>query len=191
MSETGRRQGETEPGSLQERSLAVRIGRRLRARRKELELTLSETAERSGLSISYLSAVEKGTNLPSLPTLVKITDALETTIPTVLLEEGANRVRQGHLPEGGGSADLAHGELHLEAVALRSLPGEKASLELPSKDHDVFCYVLDGELAVVLDDREAITLRQGDALDVRSVSVIWWSSPVGALALWTSCPVRV
>jgi transcriptional regulator with XRE-family HTH domain len=184
--------GQPEIVSGAEDSLAARIGRRLRARRKELGFTLADVAERSTLSISYLSAVEKGTNLPSLPTLVKITDALETSIPTVLLEEGANRVRTASLAaEQLGRVDLSHAELQLRAVAMRSGPGEESMLDLPTKDHDVFCYVVHGELEVVLDDRAPITLGPGDALDVRSASAIFWSTRGGAHAVWTSCPVRI
>ncbi|HTW98432.1 MAG TPA: helix-turn-helix domain-containing protein [Acidimicrobiales bacterium] len=173
-------------------SLAGRIGRRLRNRRKELGLTLADTAERSSLSISYLSAVEKGVNLPSLPTLVKLTDALETSIPAVLVEEGANRVMPGRLPGAGSDAvDLSHAELRLRTLAVRAGAGEESMLALPTKDHDVFCYLVDGELEVALDEREPIVLHAGDALDVRSASTIFWSTRPGALAVWTSCPVRV
>jgi transcriptional regulator with XRE-family HTH domain len=173
-------------------SLAARIGQRLRARRRHLGLTLADTAERSGLSVSYLSAVEKGINLPSVQTLARIADALETNIPAVLAEEGANRVRVERLPEHAGAAhNLAHAELQLQAVALRSGPGDSATLALPTKDHDVFCYVVEGRLQVVLDGRDPVVLGAGDALDVRSVASIVWSSPGAALAVWTSCPMRV
>jgi transcriptional regulator with XRE-family HTH domain len=173
-------------------SLAWRIGRRLRARRKELGRTLSNIADRSGLSVSYLSAVEKGVNLPSLASLVKITDALETTIPVLLAAEGANRVRRGKLPSRAPSAvDLSHKDLQLRAVAIRSGPGETSQLSLPTKDHDIFCYVVEGELEVVLDEGPAVTLRPGDALDARSVPAVSWSTRSGALAVWTACPVRI
>lgn len=179
------------PGE-QDASLAGRIGQRLRARRKELRLTLADTAERSGLSISYISAVEKGTNLPSLPTLVKLTDALQTTIPTVVMEEGANRVHIGRLPEPGSpSSRLSHAELQLTAVAMRAQRGEESLIELPTKDHDVFCYVVEGELLVALDQHDPITLRAGDALDARSPSTILCSTRSGALSVWTSCPLRI
>jgi transcriptional regulator with XRE-family HTH domain len=172
-------------------SLAARIGRRLRDRRKQLGLTLAETAERSGLSVSYLSAVEKGVNLPSVQTLARITDALETTIPSVLAEEGANRVRAGHLPDAAGVQDLAHGELQLQAIALRAQAGDSGSLPIATKDHDVFCYVVEGRLLVFLDERDPLELGPGDAFDARSASSLTWSSPSGALAVWTSCPMRV
>jgi transcriptional regulator with XRE-family HTH domain len=186
------RGGEGEVSSGQSSSLAGRIGRRLRARRQELGRTLAETAARSGLSVSYLSAIEKGVNLPSLQTLVKISEALETTIPTVLVAEGANRVQVGRLPaEPSAEVELSHVELQLRAVALRSSPGDEAQLALPTKDHDIFCYLVDGDLEVVIEDRAPITLRSGDALDVRSASAIFWSTRRGALAVWASCPMRL
>lgn len=154
-------------------------------------MTLAQVSERSGLSISYLSAVEKGTNLPSLPSLVRITDALETNLPTLLIAEGASRVRAGRLPERESLVELSHPELQLSAIALRFSPGNEPELPLPTKDHDVFCYVVFGELQVVIDERPAIMLSDGDALDVRSASIIHVLAKQPTLSIWTSCPVRV
>lgn len=173
-----------------ERSLARRIGARLRARRSELELTLADTAARSGLSVSYLSAVEKGVNLPSLPVLARITDALGTSIPAVLLQEGANLVRRARLPAVPGRVVLSHSELQLSSLAVRLAPGGSEELRLPSKDHDLFAFVVEGDLSVRLDS-EVLELGAGDALDLRTPATVELSSRQGALAIWTACPTRV
>ncbi|MDA8312797.1 MAG: helix-turn-helix transcriptional regulator [Actinomycetota bacterium] len=172
-------------------TLAARIGRQLRQRRKALALTLAQVSERSTLSVSFLSAVENGTNLPSLPSLVRITDALETDLPTLLVAEGASRVRTGKLSEDEPLIELSHPELQLTAIALRFSPGDEPHLPLPTKDHDVFCYVVSGELQVSLDEAPPITLSDEDALDVRNASVIHIRAGRPTLSVWTSCPVRV
>lgn len=172
-------------------SLASRIGQQLRDRRKELGFTLAQVAERSGLSLSYLSAVEKGANLPSLPSLVRITDSLETDLPTLLMAEGASRVRAGKLPESESLVELSHPELQLTAIALRFSPGNEPELPLPTKDHDLFCYVVFGELQVAIDEHPAIMVSEGDALDVRSAATIHVLAQRPTLSIWTSCPVRV
>ncbi len=183
---------ETAPGDavhIGDTSLAGRIGQELRDRRKALRLTLAQVSERSSLSISYLSAIEKGTNLPSLPSLVRLTDALQTDLPTLLVAEGASRVHAGRLPDDDSSVELSHPELQLSAIALRSSPGDEPELQLPTKDHDVLCYVVFGELRVTLDERRTILLSDGDALDVRSASSIHVSTQQPTLSIWTSCPV--
>ncbi len=174
------------------RSLAERLGLRIRERRAELGLTLADVAERASLSVSYLSAVEKGVNLPSLSTLVKITDALGVSIPTVLSEEGENRVRVGRLPDRAPAlVDLSHDELQLRAQVLRAPPASSGEVALPTKDHDLFLYVFEGDLSVTLSDQSRVELGSGDALDARSEPRITWESAQGTLTLWTTCPSRL
>src|SRR5215208_1717958 len=52
------------------------LGATIRNRRKQAELTLQEVADRAGLSISYLSQVERNLLAPSLSTLKRIADIL-------------------------------------------------------------------------------------------------------------------
>ena len=56
------------------------MGARLRTRRTELDLTLTEAARRAEVSTSYLAAVEGGSSTPSLPVLSRIAHALDITI---------------------------------------------------------------------------------------------------------------
>ena len=72
-------------------SLLLRMGSRLRARRRELGRTLAEVAGPADVSVSYLSAVEKGTNQPSLQVLVRIVHAEAQTrqCMVAVLEEAA------------------------------------------------------------------------------------------------------
>lgn len=51
------------------------LGHRLRDSRIRSGLTLSQAADRAGLSQSYISDVERGRNLPSLQALVGMADA--------------------------------------------------------------------------------------------------------------------
>lgn len=56
------------------------IGERLRALRKEKDLSQGEIANRSGLMVSYLSRVENGHTVPSVETLQKLAGALEVAL---------------------------------------------------------------------------------------------------------------
>lgn len=170
-------------------TLAQRLGRRIRTRRSELGLTLAAFSERSGVSVSYLSALEKGVNLPSLPKLVKITDALGVTIPSMLADEGVNRVRVSAAPRTRGLAQASHPDLQLEVQILRAGAGEAGEIPLETKGHDMFVYVLEGQIDLLLDGLEWCGLEAGDALDVRSPDRMSWRSNRGCCALWSSCPV--
>lgn len=170
-------------------TLAQRLGRRIRARRSELELTLAAFSERSGVSVSYLSAVEKGVNLPSLPKLVQITDALGVTIPSLLADEGVNRVRVGAVPRTRGSVEASHPDLQLQVQILRAAASDAGEIPLEAKGHDVFVYVLEGQIELFLDGLEWYSLKAGDALEVRSPDSVSWRSNGSCCALWSSCPV--
>ena len=61
------------------------LGARIRARRQALGLTLAVVAPRAGVSVSYLSDVERGRRLPSLDALDRIARAL-SCVATDLLE---------------------------------------------------------------------------------------------------------
>ena len=53
------------------------LGRRIRLARTERDWTLKDLGQRSGVSVSQLSAIERGTHLPSLESLLAVADALE------------------------------------------------------------------------------------------------------------------
>ncbi len=59
--------------------LRAELGRRIRLARTDLGWTLKELSETSGVSVSQLSSVERGTHLPSLESLLSIAVALRTT----------------------------------------------------------------------------------------------------------------
>jgi transcriptional regulator with XRE-family HTH domain len=60
----------TEPTA--EEPLGTRVGGRIRQRRRELGRKLAEVAADAGLSVGYLSSIEKGGKVPSLPVLARL-----------------------------------------------------------------------------------------------------------------------
>lgn len=66
----------------------IRIFREnLRKKREELNLTQSQLAEKSNLSFTFISQLERGEKEPSLRTAYKISKALNTTIDILLTEK--------------------------------------------------------------------------------------------------------
>lgn len=60
------------------------IGQRLREIRRERELTLKQIADKSVLTLTYLSDVERDQTRPSLKSLLRIAGALEVSMTDLL-----------------------------------------------------------------------------------------------------------
>ena len=68
------------------------IGRRVRTLRQQMQLSLEALAERSGVSVSMLSTVERGQKVPSILVMGQIATALDTSIGRLIDEERTPRV---------------------------------------------------------------------------------------------------
>ena len=60
------------------------IGRRVRKRREERRLTQEALAEAAGVSVPYVSHIERGIKKPSLGTLLRLSAALDVTVDALL-----------------------------------------------------------------------------------------------------------
>lgn len=67
----------------------------IRRARKRRDMTLSQVAEKTGLSVSFLSDLERGISDPSLSTLKRLADCFGVPVAYLLEEEGVtmNTVR--------------------------------------------------------------------------------------------------
>lgn len=64
-------------GQRQQDKLRRDLGRHIRLTRIDKGLTLKDVSEASGISVSQLSSIERGTHLPSLESLLEIAGALD------------------------------------------------------------------------------------------------------------------
>ncbi len=64
-------------GQRPEARLRTELGRHIRVTRTERGWTLKDLSEASGVSVSQLSSIERGSHLPSLESLIAVADALE------------------------------------------------------------------------------------------------------------------
>lgn len=62
------------------------IGRRIKTARTHLEMTQERLAEQVNLSPSHLSNIETGTTKVSLPTIVKLANALQVSVDSLLAD---------------------------------------------------------------------------------------------------------
>ena len=152
------------------------VGRRVRALRDAMGLSLRDLAERSDVSAPMLSQVERGETSPTLAVAAKIASGLELTLSQLLrLDEDrhvvvvrkARRRRQrrgGHLveeltpPLPGQRADVSFHTLDPGAATGR--PGDPPIHEPGSRETMV---VLGGALTLVVDKAEH-ELREGDSV---------------------------
>lgn len=172
---------------LERETLAGRVGARLRERRAELGRTLRDVATGADVSVSYLSAVENGANVPSLPVLGRISHALELTIADVLRDESQSHVRRERLDAGRmGTTTLSHRQLQVDVrfVAMDADQVGRSPFKLPGPD--VFVYVREGAVTVAVDGKEH-ELRVGDALDAAAPQRLSWRAGAeGAATVWAA-----
>lgn len=63
------------------------IGANIRRIRTAQKMTQSALAEKSGVSVQMINQIEWGTKVPSVPTLVRIAQALQCSTDEILYEE--------------------------------------------------------------------------------------------------------
>lgn len=69
-----------------EAALAFRLAKNIASRRKALELTQAQLAERLGVDTETLSRFERGKHVPSLATLERLANVLGATVGELLSE---------------------------------------------------------------------------------------------------------
>ncbi|MEH2282030.1 MAG: helix-turn-helix transcriptional regulator [Nostoc sp.] len=68
-----------------ELSIKQRFGKAVRRRRRELDLSQEQLAERAELHRTYISNLERGELNPSLETMEKLANALDISIPAMFI----------------------------------------------------------------------------------------------------------
>ncbi|MER5276528.1 helix-turn-helix domain-containing protein [Streptomyces sp. NPDC002809] len=149
------------------------VGPGIRRRRRALELTLAEVARRAGLSVPFLSQIENGRSRPSMGSLQRIADALDTTAVQLLSTAEAPRpvdvvrgtsasVREtGAEGEGDGRMrPLVRGHQRLHAL---EFTGDHDWGREFRHRNDEILYVADGS-AEVEADGNFYRLERGDTL---------------------------
>ena len=63
-----------------------RIGRRFKQRREELGLTQDQLAEKLGLTVNYISTIERGASFPRCEKLILLLNGLATTADAIFCD---------------------------------------------------------------------------------------------------------
>lgn len=156
------------------------FGARMRARRKELGLSLDEVAARAGLTASFLSLIERDISNPSLDSLYRIAEALD--VPPFYFSVDVHRaqnpvVRRGErvtitFPPGNVTSELLVPNLRnkLEVFISRVHPSAGNVARTPKTDSEECLYVMAGSLRVILYEQEHI-LHAGDSIYIHGFAL--------------------
>lgn len=164
---------------------------RIKERRRELGRKLVEIAADANVSTGYLSAIENGTTIPSLPLLARLSHALELSLAELLRTSASTRLGRGHLSDALGKRRLASEGSHLQIVRLASKPEEDGRAPVTLGDTDVFVFLYGGRLAIDVDGTE-FELEPGDALHCNLPQRISWRvrEDARAVSLWAASARR-
>ncbi len=170
---------------------------RLRALRHQHRLSLRQASERTGLSVSFISALERGTTGASVATLQRLTHAYGVTVLELFGPSGGQRRlvprserRALDLDDGRVRIEqLADGASELEPQLFRLAPGASSDGAY-SHGGEEFLYLLEGELTVVIGEREAYRLEPGDSLSFPSTLPHHWRNEASGETslLWINTP---
>ncbi|MEU2715303.1 XRE family transcriptional regulator [Streptomyces sp. NPDC007205] len=145
----------------------VRVGAAVRRRRRALELTLAVVAERTGLSVPFLSQVENDRARPSRTSLEKLADALRTTAVELLAAAdpaaSVDVVRADPAdPDGFAPRTRSLVRGHHQLHASEFTGDHDAGREFQHRN-DELMYVADGAVEIEAEGR-AYRLGRGDTL---------------------------
>jgi len=149
------------------------FGKRVRARRQELGMTLEDVARKSGLGRSFISEIERDRVSPSIASLLKLCRALGLGLRDLFDERPSTLIRRSDRRRvdlgGHGFSDFAltpRNSKHMLVTWTELAPGASAGPDLYSLEADEeLILVLDGELRVRFEDND-IVMQAGDSLTI-------------------------
>jgi transcriptional regulator with XRE-family HTH domain/KaiC/GvpD/RAD55 family RecA-like ATPase len=183
------------------------LGDKIRTLRKKLGMTQKELADQVGLTPSFISQLEKNLISPSLDSLLKLSEKLNTQ-PIYFLMESEGGPLQKMVVKPNERQEIHLQELKSNNVKLQLLVSDVLNRRMEShfltlkegaavNGHfyahkgDEFAYVIEGELEVEIQGEKQI-LKQGDSLYLESAFPSKWLN-VGkgeAVLLWVLSPPR-
>ncbi|KXH80707.1 helix-turn-helix domain-containing protein [Sporosarcina sp. HYO08] len=159
------------------------IGKKLKALRKEKKLTLKEIAEKTDLSISFLSQVERMKSSLTLESLKKISEVLQVN-PSYFFSTTEEEKQPTVIRKIDSEADLLinqfiykdlsgnHPNLGFSPLLVILKVGENKGSQFTHRGKE-FLYVLEGELTVQIKEEE-YSLHAHDSMIIDASSPHYW-----------------
>ena len=171
------------------------IGTRLRQLRLQKKRSLATVAKTIGVSVGFLSAIERSHMSASVGTLRKLARYYKTNILDFFDANGSSsrqvRPSQRKVLEAGAGVRmelLAWGNTVMEPHLFRIAP-QAGSGESYSHEGEEFIYLLRGDLEISIDGEE-YRLKPGDSFYFESATPHHWKNPgpKETLVLWVNTP---
>lgn len=132
------------------------IGKKLKELRKQNDLTLDDLASRSELTKGFLSQVERGLTMPSIPTLEDILEALGSSLSDFFHEEEERQIifsNQDFFVDDKEDYQIEwiipNAQKNRMEPILLTLHSHKKSHVMSSYEGEEFGYVLKGSITIV------------------------------------------
>lgn len=169
------------------------LGSRLRKRRQQLGLTLKEVAVGAGLSVGFISQIERGITAPSLSSLVSVSRVLGMEVGEFLTQPRSDGAltRQDQRPVYAVSPNsLTYERISsafpgnvLRSVIIHEPPGHRSE-PIAHEGEEMF-YLLEGAVTVEVAGERTV-LEAGDSLHFASTKIhsSWNHTDRPATILW-------
>lgn len=159
----------------------ITIGSKIKALRKENNMTLKQLGDLSGLSVGFLSQLERGISSIAIDSLAKIADILGVSLsaffqdsendkedPVVRGFDIASTQINPQIIQYIMSNRVSDFETLPRVVHLMPLANEESeSLSMYSHNGEEFVFILEGAVTVFVDDNRYI-LYPGDSIQIHS-----------------------
>jgi len=176
----------------------LNLGEMLRKTRKEKGVNLTELAEKTGYTKSFISQVEKNKTSPSLSSLFRITEALGISPQEILHEESSSErimVRKNEREIYYHKKSKAKLEFLFSKNPRRKMEPLFINLKVGgcsdsySHEGEEFGTILKGKLELTVGD-ETYHLKEGDCVYFSSHIKHHWKNngPEEVIALWVTTP---
>jgi len=174
------------------------LGEHLLELRRTQKYTLAQVARQAAVSISFLSAIERGQAKPSIATLQRLAVIYKTNVLSMFGAEDGRKSRRLVRPSerkvlkpgpGVQMELLVLGKSQLEPHIFRIAPGVSSGGAY-HHDGEEFIHVLKGSLEVWLDEVERYALSPGDTLHFESTHAHRWKSlsQEETILMWVNTP---
>jgi len=164
------------------------VGAKIKGLRESKNLSVEEIAERSGLSIDQINAIETDETLPSLGPLIKIARALGVRLGTFMddnddigpvVTRAEEHCQDSSISFSNGNTDarkhmLYHplarrkADRHMEPFIIDINPDERRDYKLSDHEGEEFVYVMEGEVELEY-GKQKYLLKQGDSIYYDSI----------------------
>lgn len=151
------------------------LGEQLRTSRRHLKMTMKEVADTAGLSVGFISQVERGLTAPSLSSLTTIAQVLGTDVSNFLIQPSGSspltrhRERPTYSVNNTGlyyeriSASFP-GNL-INSVIIHEMPGYKSEA-IQHQGEELF-FILEGAITINIEGVDTV-LETGDSIHFES-----------------------